>query len=230
MWPGCSPRPPTSCCAPRSPATCTRACRPRRPPDVHIFGRRGPAQTKFSPLEARELAHPKGLQVVMEARDLEQITDAEWETIKADKRTDQVVQTFVGGLEEQQRREAAGEVPTDREGRPVQRRLHMHFSASPRRGPRRGWRRRTSHRTCRFERTRLDAEGNLDRAPASSWMTSSVRSTGPSATTAPSCPASRTTRAARRDPQRRRPGLPPRMAPCSPASTPTAGSSAGRWG
>ena len=66
--------------------------------DVHIFGRRGPAQTKFSPLEARELAHPKGLQVVMEARDLEQITDAEWDQIEADKRTDQVVQTFVGWL------------------------------------------------------------------------------------------------------------------------------------
>src|SRR5699024_1204377 len=51
--------------------------------DVHIFGRRGPAQTKFSPLEARELAHPKGLQVVMDPRDLEQITEAEWEAINA---------------------------------------------------------------------------------------------------------------------------------------------------
>ena len=69
-----------------------------RTTDVHIFGRRGPAQTKFSPLEARELAHPKGLQVVMDPRDVEQITEAEWEAIKADKRTDQVVQTFVGWL------------------------------------------------------------------------------------------------------------------------------------
>ncbi|MBB5832329.1 FAD-dependent oxidoreductase [Brachybacterium aquaticum] len=126
--------------------------------DVHVFGRRGPAQTKFSPLEARELAHPKGLQVVMDPRDLEQITEAEWETIKADKRTDQVVQTFVGWLEEQQRREAAGEEPTDREGNPVERRLHMHF-----------WHRPVevlgedgTVTGMRFERTRLDAEGNLE--------------------------------------------------------------------
>src|SRR5690606_18353125 len=99
--------------------------------DVHVFGRRGPAQTKFSPLEARELAHPKGLQVVMDPRDLEQITEAEWETIRADKRTDQIVQTFVKWTEEQARREAAGEEPTDREGNPVQRRLHLHFWHRP---------------------------------------------------------------------------------------------------
>ena len=129
-----------------------------RTTDVHVFGRRGPAQTKFSPLEARELAHPKGLQVVMDPRDLEQITESEWEAIKADKRTDQVVQTFVGWLEEQQRREAAGEEPTDREGGPVRRRLHMHF-----------WHRPVevlgedgTVTGMRFERTRLDAEGTLE--------------------------------------------------------------------
>ncbi|WP_193104962.1 FAD-dependent oxidoreductase [Brachybacterium sp. FME24] len=126
--------------------------------DVHIFGRRGPAQTKFSPLEARELSHPQGLQVVMDPRDLEQITEAEWETIKADKRTDQVVQTFVGWLEEQQRREAAGEEPTDKHGGAVQRRLHMHF-----------WHRPVEVlgedgrvTGMRFERTRLDAEGRVE--------------------------------------------------------------------
>ncbi|MGP5268174.1 FAD-dependent oxidoreductase [Brachybacterium alimentarium] len=125
--------------------------------DVHIFGRRGPAQTKFSPLEARELAHPKGLQVVMDPRDVEQITDAEWEAIKADKRTDQVTRTFVGWLEEQQRREAAGEEPTDKDGNPAQRRLHMHFWHRPvevlgEDGKVTG---------MRFERTRLDAEGRV---------------------------------------------------------------------
>lgn len=126
--------------------------------DVHIFGRRGPAQTKFSPLEARELAHPRGLQVVMDPRDLEQITEAEWETIKADKRTDQVVRNFSGWLEEQQRREAAGEEPTDKHGGPVSRRLHMHF-----------WHRPVEVlgedgrvTGMRFERTRLDAEGRVE--------------------------------------------------------------------
>ncbi len=129
-----------------------------RTQDVHIFGRRGPAQTKFSPLEARELAHPKGLQIVMDPRDLAQISEEEWEAIKADKRTDQVVQTFVSWLEEQERREAAGEEPTDRHGGPVQRRLHMHFWHRPveilgEDGKVTG---------MRFERTRLDAEGNLE--------------------------------------------------------------------
>lgn len=126
--------------------------------DVHIFGRRGPAQTKFSPLEARELAHPRGLQVVMDPRDLEQITEAEWEVIRSDKRTDQVVQTFVGWLEEQQRREAAGEEPTDREGNPVTRRLHLHFWHRPvevlgEDGQVTG---------MRFERTRLGADGRVE--------------------------------------------------------------------
>ncbi|ATG52810.1 pyridine nucleotide-disulfide oxidoreductase [Brachybacterium vulturis] len=126
--------------------------------DVHVFGRRGPAQTKFSPLEARELAHPQGLQVVMDPRDLEQITEAEWEAIRADKRTDQLVQIFAGWLEEQQRREAAGEEPTDREGGPVHRRLHMHFWHRPvevlgEDGQVTG---------MRFERTRLDPEGNVE--------------------------------------------------------------------
>ncbi|GAA1484211.1 FAD-dependent oxidoreductase [Brachybacterium fresconis] len=126
--------------------------------DVHVFGRRGPAQTKFSPLEARELAHPQGLQVVMDPRDLEQITEAEWETIKADKRTDQVVRNFSGWLEEQQRREAAGEEPTDKHGGPVSRRLHMHF-----------WHRPVEVlgedgrvTGMRFERTRLDTEGRVE--------------------------------------------------------------------
>ncbi|WP_183376481.1 FAD-dependent oxidoreductase [Helcobacillus massiliensis] len=99
--------------------------------DVHVFGRRGPAQTKFTPLEARELAHPKGVQVVMDPRDMEQITDAEWEKIRADKRTDQIVRTFEGWLADQQEREESGEQPTDAHGGEVKVRLHMHFWHRP---------------------------------------------------------------------------------------------------
>lgn len=99
--------------------------------DVHIFGRRGPAQTKFSPLEARELARPRGVQVVMDPRDLEQITEDEWEAIRADKRTHQIVQTFVKWLEKQQADEAEGAEPTDAHGGPVTRRLHLHFWHRP---------------------------------------------------------------------------------------------------
>ncbi|MGP9695448.1 FAD-dependent oxidoreductase [Brachybacterium sp. AOP25-B2-12] len=125
--------------------------------DVHVYGRRGPAQTKFSPLEARELAHPHGVQIVLDERDFDQITDAEWEVIKADKRTDQIVQTFVGWLEEQKRREAAGEAPADAHGGPVTRRLHLHFWHKPvevlgEDGKVVG---------MRFERTKLDDGGAL---------------------------------------------------------------------
>lgn len=125
--------------------------------DVHVFGRRGPAQVKFSPLETRELAHPHGVQIVMDPRDLEQITEAEWEAITADKRTDQVVQSFVTWLQEQQEREERGEEPTDAHGGPVKRRLHLHF-----------WHRPVEVlgedgrvTGMRFERTRLDENGAL---------------------------------------------------------------------
>ncbi|MFC0675135.1 FAD-dependent oxidoreductase [Brachybacterium hainanense] len=125
--------------------------------DVHVFGRRGPAQAKFSPLETRELAHPHGVQIVLDPRDFEQITEEEWEAIRADKRTDQIVQTFLGWLEEQRRREAAGDEPTDAHGGPVRRRLHLHF-----------WHRPVEIlgedgrvAGMRFERTELDAQGVL---------------------------------------------------------------------
>ncbi|HEX7351680.1 FAD-dependent oxidoreductase [Brachybacterium sp.] len=140
------------------PANVHEGLQAARTTDVHVFGRRGPAQTKFSPLEARELAHPEGLQVVMDPRDVEQITEAEWEIIHADKRTAQVTQTFVGWLEEQQRREAAGEEPTDKDGGPVRRRLHMHFWHRPVKVL--GEDGRVTG--MRFERTRLDAEGNVE--------------------------------------------------------------------
>ncbi|MDO5662218.1 MAG: FAD-dependent oxidoreductase [Brachybacterium sp.] len=125
--------------------------------DVHVFGRRGPAQTKFSPLEARELAHPAGVQIVLDPRDFEQITDAERDVIRADKRTDQIFSTFEGWLAEQQRREAAGEEPTDAHGGPVTRRLHLHFWHKPveilgEDGQVTG---------MRFERTALDGGGGL---------------------------------------------------------------------
>ncbi|MDO5645646.1 MAG: FAD-dependent oxidoreductase [Dermabacter sp.] len=99
--------------------------------DVHVFGRRGPAQAKFSPLEIRELAHPEGVQVIVDPRDLAQITDDEWAQIRADKRTDQIVSTFEGWLHDAEAREAAGEEPTDQHGGPVKRRLHMHFWHNP---------------------------------------------------------------------------------------------------
>ena len=99
--------------------------------DVHVFGRRGPAQVKFTPLETRELADPIGVQVVLDPADFAHITPEEREAIRADKRTDQIYSTFEKWLEEQQAREASGEEPTDKYGGPVTRRLHLHFWHRP---------------------------------------------------------------------------------------------------
>ncbi|MGQ4495776.1 FAD-dependent oxidoreductase [Dermabacteraceae bacterium P13101] len=125
--------------------------------DVHVFGRRGPTQVKFTPLETRELAHPQGVQMVLDQRDFDQVSEAEWEAIAKDNRQKQVVDTFVGWLNEQNEREANGSEPTDHHGNPVQRRLHLHFWHRPvevlgEDGVMTG---------MRFERTRLDEDGNL---------------------------------------------------------------------
>lgn len=126
--------------------------------DVHVFGRRGPAQAKFSPLETRELAHPHGVQVVVDPRDFEQITEEQWEQIRADKRTDQIVSTFEEWLAEQKKREERGAKPTDMYGDPATRRLHIHF-----------WHRPVEVLVdegkvagMRFERTHLAADGSLE--------------------------------------------------------------------
>jgi ferredoxin--NADP+ reductase len=126
-----------------------------RTEDVHVFGRRGPAQSKFTPLETRELAHPRGVQIVMDPADFAMISAEEREAIRKDKRTDQVYSTFEKWLHEQQEREAAGEAPTDAHGGPVTRRLHLHFWHNPVEvlGV-------DGHVTgMRFERTRLSEDG-----------------------------------------------------------------------
>lgn len=126
--------------------------------DVHVFGRRGPAHVKFSPLETRELADPIGVQVVLDPADFEQITPEQREQIRADKRTDQIFVTFENWLAQQQERDASGAEPTDKEGNPVQRRLHLHFWHKPAEvfgedGKVVG---------MRFERTREDGKGSVE--------------------------------------------------------------------
>ncbi|GGC61956.1 FAD-dependent oxidoreductase [Hoyosella rhizosphaerae] len=39
--------------------------------EIHVFGRRGPAQAKFSPLELKELDHSKSIEVVVDEADLQ---------------------------------------------------------------------------------------------------------------------------------------------------------------
>lgn len=84
--------------------------------DVHVFGRRGPAQAKFSPLEVRELGEATGFDVVVDPADLIS-DDASLVARASSKMTDKVV----GMLE--------GYAAAPSQGRP--KRLHLHFLADP---------------------------------------------------------------------------------------------------
>ena len=39
--------------------------------EVHVFGRRGPAQAKFTPLELKELDHSPTIEVVIDPEDID---------------------------------------------------------------------------------------------------------------------------------------------------------------
>ena len=84
--------------------------------DVHVFGRRGPAQAKFTPLELRELDHSPTVEVVVDPEDIE-FDEGSLTAIRASKQVDMVVKT----LQEW----AIRDVGT----RP--RRLHLHFFHAP---------------------------------------------------------------------------------------------------
>ncbi|ALG08543.1 FAD-dependent oxidoreductase [Kibdelosporangium phytohabitans] len=84
--------------------------------DVHVFGRRGPAQAKFTPLELRELDHSSTFEVVVDPEDIE-FDDGSMTAIRGSKQVDMVVKT----LQEW----------AIRDRRPHRRRLHLHFFHSP---------------------------------------------------------------------------------------------------
>ncbi|ADJ41870.1 ferredoxin--NADP+ reductase [Amycolatopsis mediterranei S699] len=84
--------------------------------DVHVFGRRGPAQAKFTPLELRELDHSPNVEVIVYPEDIE-FDDGSIAALRASKQIDMVVKT----LQEWAIREPGS--------RP--RRLHLHFFHSP---------------------------------------------------------------------------------------------------
>jgi ferredoxin--NADP+ reductase len=62
---------PRSCSPPRSRTTSTRGLKASPVTDVHVFGRRGPAQVKFTPLELRELSHMNDVDIVLYPEDFE---------------------------------------------------------------------------------------------------------------------------------------------------------------
>ncbi|EWM13026.1 ferredoxin-NADP+ reductase [Kutzneria sp. 744] len=84
--------------------------------DVHVFGRRGPAQAKFTPLELRELDHSPTVEVIVDPEDIE-FDEASIAATRSSKQIDMVVKT----LQDWAIRDVGN--------RP--RRLHLHFFHTP---------------------------------------------------------------------------------------------------
>ncbi len=109
--------------------------------DVHVFGRRGPAQVKFTPLELRELGEMRDVDVIVHDEDFE-LDAASIAAIETNK------QIFVLNkvLNSWRTRESTG----------ASRRLHLHFWAKPLEilGT-------DAVEAFRYERTRPDGEGGV---------------------------------------------------------------------
>ena len=111
--------------------------------DVHVFGRRGPAQVKFTPLELREATHIEGVDCIVYDEDF-QYDEGSQEAIDSNNQTRVMVNTL----------EALRAEPQST-GAP--RRLHLHFFSSPveligEDGKVTG---------LRIERTKLDGKGGV---------------------------------------------------------------------
>jgi len=107
--------------------------------DVHVFGRRGPAQVKFSPLELRELGELKDVDMIVYEEDFE-YDEASKAAIASNK------QVFVIDKVLTQWRA--------RETGAASRRLHLHFHAKPLEIT------GTDHvESIKYERTEPDGEG-----------------------------------------------------------------------
>ncbi|GAA5105867.1 FAD-dependent oxidoreductase [Haloechinothrix salitolerans] len=109
--------------------------------DVHVFGRRGPAQAKFTPQELRELDHSPNVEVIVYPEDIE-FDEGSIAEMRAHKQVDMVVKT----LQEWAIR--------DEGDRP--KRLHLHFFHSPVEVLGDG-----SVTGLRTERTELTGDGNV---------------------------------------------------------------------
>lgn len=86
--------------------------------DVHVFGRRGPAQVKFSPLELRELGKVPNVDVVVYEEDFD-FDEGSEEAIRTSNQTKQVVKTLVDWT------------LRDKAEQTAPRRIHLHFFHKP---------------------------------------------------------------------------------------------------
>lgn len=110
--------------------------------DVHVFGRRGPAQVKFSPLELREALHVNGVQSIVYEEDF-QFDEGSEKALESNNQIRVMVKTLQDLKDNPQ---------------PVQeRRLHLHFFHSPVEVV--GENGKVS--AIKFERTKLDGTGNV---------------------------------------------------------------------
>ena len=110
--------------------------------DVHVFGRRGPAQVKFSPLELREAVHLEDVDTIVYDEDF-QYDEGSQQAIDSNNQTRVMVKT----LEDLRANEVTG----------AKRRLHLHFFSAPveileKDGKVAG---------IKIERTKLDGTGNV---------------------------------------------------------------------
>ncbi|PKV77082.1 FAD-dependent oxidoreductase [Streptomyces sp. TLI_146] len=124
------------------PANVYDGLKANRAREIHVFGRRGPAQAKFSPMELRELDHSPTIEVIVDPEDID-YDDGSIATRRSNKQADMVAKT----LENWAIRDV-GERPH---------KLFLHFFESPTEilgedGTVVG---------LRTERTRLDGTGNV---------------------------------------------------------------------
>lgn len=110
--------------------------------DVHVFGRRGPAQVKFSPLELREALHVEGVQSIVYDEDF-RYDEGSQAAIDSNNQVRVMVKTL----------EDLRENPQEHE----ERRLHLHFFSAPVEVMGEDGK----VKALRVERTELDGTGNV---------------------------------------------------------------------
>ncbi|WP_100811976.1 MULTISPECIES: FAD-dependent oxidoreductase [unclassified Microbacterium] len=116
--------------------------------DVHIFGRRGPAQVKFTPLELRELGELRDVDMVVYDEDFD-YDEASKTAIASNKQVMVIDRVLQSWRKRPSVNNAGGE---------ASRRLHLHFWARPVEVKKDASGRATAFV---YERTRPDAEGGI---------------------------------------------------------------------
>ena len=86
--------------------------------EVHVFGRRGPAQVKFTPLELRELGHVSDVDIIVSEEDFD-FDEGSQRTLKSSNQQRQVVKTLTS---------YASRDPEDHK---ASRRIYLHMFEAP---------------------------------------------------------------------------------------------------